>query len=152
MSDLTHHSKLHIPDDCTDPIGEIEIFLRVNGYTITVDGDGLVAQRGEKGRGFWTSDLTILPTTLEAQKSDQYVDINYTVDTSGQILNQIEKQLWKREALAIQTFLEGGPIENFKESQRLMADDIRARFMKRGFYLSVALAFILFIVGFLILK
>ncbi len=152
MSEFVHTSSIRIPKDCSDPIGELEIFLRANGYVSVTEETSLRATRGEKGKGFWTSDLTVLPTTVNVEIKEEVAEVEYRVITTGQILSAIERQFWQREAGAAAAFLAGEPLENFKEAQRFQADEIRAGFVKKGITLSVATAFILFAVGFFFLK
>ncbi len=152
MSELTHTSSIPIPKDCSDPIGELEIFLRTNGYLIQIDADSLSATRGEKGKGFWTSDLTVLPTSVKIKMKDNQAEVEYRVDTTGQILNDEERQFWPREVQAAGSFIAGGSLENLKEAQKFQASEIRSRFFKRGMTLSISIAFVLFIVGVLVFK
>ena len=139
-----YSTEITFPDICIDPLGEIEIFLRVNGYLFeTVDGV-LKAERGEKGRGFWTSDLTVLPTLLTVELKERRIFLNYQVDGSGQILSKEEKNFWKKEAKAIENYLDGEEIENFLEIEKNNAEEIRSRMLKQGLYFSAIISFVIF--------
>ena len=152
MSELVHTSRFRVPEECEDPIGELEIFLRANGYVSIIEEHSLTATRGEKGKGFWTSDLTVLPTLLKVEINEDFIEIEYRVTTTGQILNKIERQFWQQETAAAASFLAGEPLENFKESQRFQATEIRTGFVRKGITWSLATGFFLFVIGFLLLK
>lgn len=152
MSELVHKSSIPIPDECEDPIGELEIFLRANGYVSVIEDQSLTATRGEKGKGFWTSDLTVLPTRLNIQVKGNVADFEYKVKTTGQLLSAIERQFWQHETSAAASFLDGQPLENFKDSQRTQASQIRSGFIKTGLTLSVVVGFIMFVFGFFYFK
>ena len=153
MAEIKTSCTIPIPDECEEPLEELEIFFRTNKYkTESSDEVKLILARGEKGKGFWTSDLTVLPTKLELELFDGKVVARYTVDTSGQFITEDERGYWNREALAAVKFLETGQPTNLAEEERNRADQVRNDFARKGLWLGAIVAFFLFVAMIILLR
>jgi hypothetical protein len=68
--------------------------------TQPAEGDALSSakfERGKPGAGWWTSNMSKLHTVVVVESDGERVDIAYEVDTSGQMLKEVEKAFWRRE-------------------------------------------------------
>lgn len=148
MAEHKSTSRIPIPEECEHPMDELKIFFRTNRYALESEDEEegkAVLVRGQKGKGFWTSDLTVLPTRLELELMDEFIWARYEVDTSGQRLTDEDRSFWTREATAAITFLETGETVNLVQVERDRADQIRADFARKGVFLGGVVAFVLFV-------
>jgi hypothetical protein len=99
----------------TSSLDKLVDFYLANGY-LQVDltePDGETApaavrlERGKSGAGWWTSDMTKLYTQLDLEWTGEHVAFTYEVDTSGQILKDVEKAFWRREVQWARRYLAG---------------------------------------------
>ena len=54
-------------------------------------------ERGEPGAGWWTSNMTELLTVVVIESAGERIQITYQVDTTGQLLKEVEQAFWRRE-------------------------------------------------------
>lgn len=114
MATLHETSEIDGPFATDDPVRRLVEFYVANGYKV-VEHDGEAAalddaqplpasadqvrlERGKSGNGWWTSNMTELFTYVRLQRHDEQVHIAYEVETTGQMLNDIEQTFWRREA------------------------------------------------------
>lgn len=108
-------------------------FYKLNGY-IPRDASALIGElapselvleRGERGKGWFSSDLTLLPcvVTLRLSPDHDAMTASYHVDTTGQILSEQERLFWEREAQAASELLKHGG----KPQDRRTIERARAR-------------------------
>lgn len=64
-------------------------------------------ERGKSGAGWWTSDMTKLHTRLQLRWTGDHIEYTYEIDTSGQILTEVEQAFWRREVQWARRYLAG---------------------------------------------
>lgn len=108
------------PHDEGTPLDTLVDFYVANGY-VPVDAaepgepsDEPVAtarsvslERGKSGAGWWTSDMTKLHTRLQLDWTGEHIEYTYEVDTSGQLLKEVEQAFWRREVQWARRYLAG---------------------------------------------
>ena len=160
-----------------DPVDSAALFLRTNRYTVAqkeqgpappnleveppeADKDAEVPsppeeivlscqlERGGKGRGWFSSNLAELETSVTLRLDGGVIVAEYVVDTTGQWMSQEEKGFWKREADALAAFLRGEQeIANLAEGETARATEVRHRLLTTGLWLAGVVFVVLFFAG-----
>lgn len=105
----------------------------------------LIVERGKRGRGWFSSNLTELYTHVELRLEGNKVNVKYLVDAAGQHLWDEEKDFWKREAKALESYLvDQGSLRNMAENERERASEVRRDFVMMGFWIGTLVAILLF--------
>ncbi len=154
-------SQIDGPFATDDPLGRLVEFYAANGYDMVgADADGevepaedpaepstrerLQVRRGKAGNGWWTSNMTELLTTVSIEHDAEQVRLNYEVDITGQLLNDVEKSFWRRESQWARRYLcDEDAVEprDLREDETARADQVSSSFISVGLWGAV-LAFL----------
>ena len=140
----------------SDPGETLLEFYRRNGYDYAVpveaddpgedvaDDDSLTLVRGRPAAGWWSSDMTKLPTRVEIEPHDQQIRIHYDIDVTGQHLTEEDRRFWEREIGAAIEYLHhpNRSPRDLRHEEAKRAEQIRRRMLSYGIWGGV-IAFLL---------
>lgn len=149
-----------------DPVGRLLEFYMANGYRVVdrqragldsdqADEDAPLQQasfeRGRAGAGWWTSNMTELHTRVEVEFAEERVRLSYKVDTSGQVLNEIERAFWRRELQAARRYMLGETSEprDLREDEAQRAKKQKGNLLSMGLWGAVAIFVFIVFLGFI---
>lgn len=112
----------------------------------------LEAARGERWAGFKTSNMADLETRVELAVVENSIQIEYIVNTTGQFLNDDERQYWKHEAKALEAFVTGGDLVSVVSDESSRAARARRDLLGRGLWFAAIVFVVVFVGGVLIVR
>lgn len=93
-----HHIALE-PGVSAEAVAKLISFYQFNGYALSSYEENLaILTRGERGAGWYSSEMTSLFTELEIGVESDVIVLRYSVDVKGQRLKQGDLAFWGREA------------------------------------------------------
>ncbi len=152
------------PFPADDPVFRLLDFYLANGYRVVerrpaTDADesdsaplaGARVERGRAGAGWWTSDMTELHTEVDIARDGDRLNVAYTVDTSGQILNEVEQGFWGREIKAAQRYACGDADtpRDLRETEARRAENQKDELMSMGLWGAIGVFVALVLLAFL---
>lgn len=165
MGLYTTQRQLDGPFETSVPIQKLTEFYRANGYEL-VDVEGgspedsgapekgsraknrtAEFKRGEPSAGWWSSNMTHLPTTVRARHTSEGVEIEYKVDASGQHLTSDDRNFWERELRAAANYLRNPSRRprDLRHEEAKRAEQLRRRMLSYGIWGAI-FAFVLIVV------
>lgn len=170
----THHQtgELEGPFATDDPVRLLLEFYLANGYRLVErdgaqpaatdaddpaqvpDTQGLASarlERGKAGNGWWTSNMTELHTVVDIAVDDDAIMLNYEVDTSGQMLNDVERAFWQRELEWASRYAQGKIEEpvDLREREEKRAKEQSDNLVSIGLWGAVAIFMVIVALGFM---
>ncbi len=95
-----------------DAVTKLISFYQLNGYAFTSDesdvANPIVLVRGERGAGWYSSEMTALFTELEIDVESDAIILRYAVDVKGQRLKQGDRAFWGQEARSAAAVVQNG--------------------------------------------
>lgn len=155
MANLRESGEVEGPFPDDEPVDRLVVFYMANGYELVereADSPARASlERGEAGAGWWTSDMTKLHTRVHLERHAERVEVVYEVDTSGQVLNDIEEAFWRRELQAARRYCRGEVDEprDMREQEANRAAKQKSSLMSFGLWGAVAVFLIVVLLGFL---
>jgi hypothetical protein len=105
--DMSIYRETGTIEGCSPAVEAVERlteFYLANGYDAVepppLEGSKVEAhkfERGKPGAGWWTSNMTELHTVVVLESAGERIQITYEVDTTGQMLKDVEQAFWLRE-------------------------------------------------------
>ncbi|MFP4600296.1 MAG: hypothetical protein ACLFVJ_18725 [Persicimonas sp.] len=149
-----------------DPVGRLLEFYMANGYRVVdrqragrdaeaTDEDAALQmasfERGRAGAGWWTSNMTELHTRVVVELADERVRLSYNVDTTGQMLNEVERAFWRRELQAARRYMLGEASEprDLREDEAQRAQKQKGSLLSMGLWGAVAVFVFIVFLGFI---
>lgn len=112
-----------------------------------------VVKRGKSGSGYFTSNMSELPTTLTLQLERNSLRLEYVVDTSGQFLREEEREFWRKEARALEAFVRGeGGMLDIADEERTRAQAARGDLLTMGLWAAGIVFVLIFIAGVILFR
>jgi hypothetical protein len=107
--------------------------------------------RGKAGNGWWSSNMTELHTHVDLARDDETVRVAYEVDTTGQILTEVERSFWQRERQFAERYLRGSTDapHDLRAEETDRADEKSRGFLSFGISAAIAVFMIIIFLGFL---
>ncbi len=166
MADHHENAEFDGPFADDDPVGRLLEFYMANGYRVVdrqrVALDAEVSdedaplqkasfERGRAGAGWWTSNMTELHTRVEVEFAQECVRLSYKIDTSGQMLNEIERAFWRRELQAARRYVHGDSDEprDLREDEAQRAKKQKGSLVSMGLWGAVAVFVFIVFLGFI---
>ncbi len=124
-----------------DPFERARHFYEANGYVVESEQERLddtdaatpgeverlVLQRGEKGAGWWSSNMTDLLARVDVRRTqDGGVGVVCRVDITGQIMKEPDEAFWRREVDAAAAYIVG-EVEDPQAPPRDLREEESAR-------------------------
>jgi hypothetical protein len=151
----THHETGTIPpgSSADDTVQRLLTFYLANGYTV-IEQEGASAatlERGKPGSGWWTSNMAKLHASIAIETEDDCVQVAYQVDTSGQLLKDVEQAFWRRELQWARRYVEGDTDEprDMREEEARRAKHQTNDLRSLGLWSAVGIVVAILIMGFL---
>lgn len=158
MAEIRVIHSLAGPFAAEEPVEELLIFLRANGYVVVELERGGAADeplasvwharltRGEEGAGWWSSEMTRLATTLTIDSTADAIRFDYRVDVRGQRMTREECDYWAREVRSAGRYLaDEGELVDLRQIEADRARNARHGRLRYGFCLAAVLFVVLFI-------
>lgn len=166
MSTHRQTGEIDGPFATEDPVYRLLEFFLANGYRVlerhalqveqpaTEDApsplESVRLERGRAGAGWWTSDMTELHTTVDLVRGDDIVRVRYEVDTSGQLLNEVEEAFWSRELQWAKRYLrdDSDAPRDLREDEARRAENQKDDLFSLGLWGAVGIFMVIIILGF----
>ncbi|QDG53779.1 hypothetical protein FIV42_24460 [Persicimonas caeni] len=167
MSTHRETGEIEGPFPTDDPVFRLIEFYLANGYRIverqkepsdaqsseddTAPLTGATVERGRAGAGWWTSNMTELHTSVVIERHDELMRVSYTVDTSGQLLNEAEQAFWSREIRSAQRFARGDADEprDLRKEEERRAENQKDELMSIGLWGAIGVFTLIVVLAFL---
>lgn len=160
MSTHRETGEIEGPFATGDPVSRLLEFYLANGYRIVErqaeTGDdaapltSLRVERGRAGAGWWTSNMTELHTEVEVERDGDTVHVSYTIDTSGQLLNEIEEGFWGREINSARRYAcnDSGEPRDLRKEEARRAEHQNDELMSIGLWGAIGVSIVIVVLGF----
>lgn len=113
----------------------------------------LVATRGTKWGGVFSSAMSDLHTTLTLTLVGNTVIGAYVVNTTGQLLNEEDRTYWRKEWAALEAYLKGSDVVvNILSEESARASATRRELLTSGFWIAAVLFVVIFVAGVFLLR
>ena len=105
--------------------------------------------RGHDTAGWWSSNMTRLPTRIDVRPSEQAIEIRYEVDTTGQRLTEEDRDFWSQELRAAAQYLRNPSRQprDLRHEEAKRAEQIRRRMLSYGIWGAIIAFFLVLLVN-----
>lgn len=164
MSTHRQTGEIDGPFTTDDPVYRLLEFFLANGYRVverqreSPDAEesaplaSVRLERGRAGAGWWTSDMTELHTRVDLVGDDEsdLVRVRYEVDTSGQLLSDVEEAFWSRELQWAKRYLRDDSDEprDLREDEAQRAKNQKDDLFSVGLWGAVGIFMVIIVLGF----
>lgn len=111
-------------------------FYEHNGYGLDERSETHARlSRGRRHAGWWASEMTRLYTEVSITDADSDLEISYRIQTTGQLMDDEDREFWGREADAATDYGRGdGDLLDLRPRETERASEVTSELRRTGIY------------------